>query len=530
MRARLTSFLESRVPATCICLLVLLGGCAQDRTRDETRDSNTLTVLYPVDEWGLGPAWSYPSQFLVFLPLVERNAQGELEGVLARRWEHSPDYREWTIHLRTDVRWHDGVPFTAHDVEFTLNLWAQDLGGAAPAGITVEVLDDSTYTLRLGGQSSGTPLDDYLVYYPKHLLEGLDPNDLYEWDFWTHPIGNGPYRFVNSIPKTMMELEANPDYFRGQPPIERVVLKFGESSLTELFSGNVDVLTYFNQLDIPNLVDDARYAVYYQANLSRAKAILWSHTSALFSDPKMRIALTMAIDRRELQRFLNLPNDAPVFDVIYTDRQLMQNALPAPVPHEREQAIRILEDLGWQDSDGDDIRDRQGEPLQFTALVTLGDWARGAEETAVYVQNELRRVGVRMDIEIQEESAGRERIRSGDFEAAISDITYNMHAEFFGADSPLGYRNPAVIDLIREARRTANPDVVDRVYRDLWAIFKDDLPVTFLFPAYWTTVANHRVRGLSAPYRAEPVWYMEHLWIEEQGRAPLTTRPPVPNP
>ena len=59
---------------------------------------------------------------LVFLPLVSRNEEGELEGRLARRWEHSPDYRIWTIHLRTDVRWHDGEPVSAHDIKFTLDL------------------------------------------------------------------------------------------------------------------------------------------------------------------------------------------------------------------------------------------------------------------------------------------------------------------------------------------------------------------------------------------------------------------------
>ena len=196
-----------------------------------------------------------------------------------------------------------------------------------------------------------------------------------------------------------------------------------------------------------------------------------------------------------------------------TGRQLMRNELPVPIPHDRERAIRMMEDLGWRDSDGDGIRDRQGEPFQFTALVTRGDWARGAEETAVYVQNQLRRVGVQMDVEIQDDGAGRGRLRRGDFEAAISDITYSMHDEFFGADSPLGYRKAAVIDLFREAGRTVSPDVLDQLYRDLWARFQEDMPVTFLFPAYWTTVANHRVRGLSAPYRAEPVWYMEHLWI-----------------
>ncbi|MCH7921110.1 MAG: hypothetical protein IIC50_24465, partial [Planctomycetes bacterium] len=51
-----------------------------------------------------------------------RDAEGRLVGRLARRWEHSPDYREWTYHLRTDVRWHDGVSVTAYDIAFTIDV------------------------------------------------------------------------------------------------------------------------------------------------------------------------------------------------------------------------------------------------------------------------------------------------------------------------------------------------------------------------------------------------------------------------
>ena len=73
------------------------------------------------------------------------NENGALEGRLAKSWEHSPDYRSWTIHLRTDVRWHDGVPVTAHDVKFTLDLLSHpDVLQESPDAYTVTVLDDST--------------------------------------------------------------------------------------------------------------------------------------------------------------------------------------------------------------------------------------------------------------------------------------------------------------------------------------------------------------------------------------------------
>ncbi|MGH7754344.1 MAG: ABC transporter substrate-binding protein, partial [Gemmatimonadales bacterium] len=203
--------------------------CARDGPGER---EHTLTVLYPVDQ----RSWAFyvPSQFLVFLPLARRNVHGEFEGWLARSWEHSPDYRTWTIQLRPDVRWHDGIPVTGGDVKFSLDLLAHpDVGGEAPGAYAVRVLDDTTLVVTLRKGASGFWLD-YDVTYPKHLLQGLDPKTFYDWDFWTHPVGNGPYRYVRHVPKTMMEFEANPDYFRGRPEVDRVVLKFGEPVITEL--------------------------------------------------------------------------------------------------------------------------------------------------------------------------------------------------------------------------------------------------------------------------------------------------------
>ena len=107
----------------CICLVVLLGAaCARDRT-GSVGDASTFTVLVPSDEWVLSPARRGAASFLVFLELATPNERGELEGRLAESWEHLPDSREWTIQLRTDVRWHDGVAVTAHDVKFTVDLF-----------------------------------------------------------------------------------------------------------------------------------------------------------------------------------------------------------------------------------------------------------------------------------------------------------------------------------------------------------------------------------------------------------------------
>jgi peptide/nickel transport system substrate-binding protein len=475
-------------------------------------DVSTVTVLYPTDERGLGPEYDSPAQFLTFLPLVARNEDGELEPRLAESWEPSSDYRTWTVHLRTDVRWHDGMPVTAHDVAFSVRLLSRpDVGYMAPDEVSISVLDDSTLTWA---SSTTSPLSDYRTYYPKHLLEALDPTRFYEWEFWTAPVGNGPYRYVRHVPKTMMQLEVNPDYPLGTPQVERVVLKFGQESLPELLSGNVDVAADVNPMELLKLDGDPRFRR-YDLRTPRVTALHWNHRHDLFHDTAVRRALTMAIDRSELLGVLNLPRDLPLFDVVFSERQW--DSLPAPLPFDPDRARDLLGQVGWLDRDGDRILERDGVPFRFVVLVT-GD----VEREAVYVQDQLGRVGVRMDIErLSDWAQVFRRVRTGDFEGAISPLLMELTSPlgqlgFFGEDSYIGYANPRAHELLRMAANTGDPAVLDRIYLRLMDVFQADVPVTLLHPVPSTHVATTRLVGLSSPYRADPVWYMEHLRLEDR--------------
>ena len=520
-------------------------GCAPRGDQARAKLS-AITVLSCCDERLLGPLGDDPPKFLVFLPVVTRNAHGELEGCLAQSWEHSPDYRAWTVHLRKDLRWHDGVPVTAHDVKFTLDLFMHPAVLWVPLGAyAVAVLDDRTYTITYtyhGRVSSGRGLagspgeDDYTVYWPKHLLDKLDPKDLNNWDFWTHPVGNGPYRYVRHVPKTMMELEANPDYYRGKPKIERVVLKFGDPSgpgaVTELVSGNVDMAVDINRMYLLKLRGDPRFRV-YDAPYSGSSGtdavilILWNQRHAPFRDPKVRRALTLAINRRELHQVLNLSEETPTFDVIFTERQFRRDEFPEPLPYDPELAKKLLDEAGWHGQNGEGLRQRGGRPFRFAALATP---YQGEDKAAVYIQAGLRRMGIQMDVTVVEWEANRKRVMAGEFEAAIppvfggGDYLRVLSGESETGDrpgvqgSPIGYVNPKVTTLLKEARDTLNPDEQDRIYRALWPIFQADLPMTFLYPYLVTAVATRRVRGLSSPWRANPVEHMEDVWLEEEGR------------
>ncbi len=255
---------SQRLTLLCACLLVVAGPACRRPDDQASSDESAVTVLYIGDERILGPYWSVPAQFLMFLPLVTQDQSGQVQPRLAQRWQHSNDYREWTFHLQRDVRWHDGIPVTAHDIKFSMELFAHPdvLFADAGHGIkSITVPDDST--LRITYTRPTHALNTWAVYYPRHLLKDLEPKEFYGWEFWTHPVGNGPYRYVRHVPKTMIELEANLDFYKGRAKIDRVVLKFGGgTALTELLSGNVDAITSVNRADIPKLAGDPRFRVY----------------------------------------------------------------------------------------------------------------------------------------------------------------------------------------------------------------------------------------------------------------------------
>jgi peptide/nickel transport system substrate-binding protein len=479
------------------------------------------TILYPVDERAVGPYYQMPSQFLLFLPLTIENPRGELEGRLARHWEHSPDYRTWTITLRDDVRWHDGMPVTAHDIKFTLDLMSHPKVLRHPPGASiVTVRDASTCTISYSRRVTD-PLSSYTVYYPKHLLEQLDPGEFYQWPFWTRPVGNGPYRYVRHAPHMMMELEANPDYFRGKPKIEHVVLQFGRefgeaASLTDLLSGAVDAATYVSRTDVPKVRGDRRFRVYFHIQPDNLQTILWNRQARVFRDPGVRRALTLAIDRRELNRLLDLPEEIPIVDALFTERQFRRGDLPPSLPHDPGEAKRLLDAAGWRGADGSDRRDGEGRVLRFTALTTQ---LQDLEKAAVYVQAQLRRIGVVMEIQSADLASMRARVMAGRFEAAFfpiySDGEYGHHA-MFGSGSPLGPSDPRVVELLEFAQRVVDPAEVDETYRRLAPFFAADIPATLLYPSVWTHVVHRRVRGLSSPWHAEPVWYLEDLWLDDR--------------
>ena len=501
-----------------------LAGAAGCRTKRAPGSANTVIVLYPGDEWSLGPAWDMAAQRMVFLPLVARNSRGEPEGRLAERWEHSADFRTWTIRLRDGIRWHDGVPVTAHDVKFTLDLLAHpDVLYFSPDALQVRLVDDLTYqvTCRQYGSSGGE--DDWLTYYPKHILGKLDSKGFYNWDFWKQPVGNGPFRHVRTVDRTMIELEANADYYRGRPKIQKVILKFaGTRAVPELESGAVDAAVWVGRADVLKLSDDPRFRVHQQILAGMHNVLFWNHRNPLFAETNVRRALTLAIDRRGLYQLLNFPADTPICDASPSGRQLDRRDLPDPIPYDPVLANRLLDAAGWDRRNRQGIRERSGRAFDFTVVCNFDPFG-GHGEAAVYIQAALKRAGVRMNIRPLDQAGVDRRVEDGDYEAAIGIVnTYGSSSlasaggvHLYRRFQAAGYANAKLVEIFGRLWKAVDDDTVDSVFRDLAALFQQDVPATYLFPDVWSTVASARIRGVEdCYYLGDITGSMDRLWLE----------------
>lgn len=515
------------IAATLIVFGSFMAACVD--APPEVSRSLTLIVHVPnADEWLFSPAQADEPIFLVFLPIVQQGREGGIEGRLARSWEHSDDYRHWTVHLRTDVRWHDGVPVTAHDVAFTADLLMHpDVARIAPGAFTVTAVDDSTYTVEIhtaDERGAVTPTRAPTlagIPFPKHLLETLDPTEFFEWEFWLRPVGNGPYRYVRHTPQTMVELQANPDFYSGEPSIPRVVLRFsGENPLAELLSGNVDVALYVEWADLLKVQGDPRFRSYWTKDNWVFMGILWNVRTGPLADARVRRALTMAIDRRALHRKLNLPEETKLIESVFTERQYWSGALPEALPYDPGAAAELLARAGWTRQGGGWQRD--GEPLAFTMTVMAEEGDAILQSAAIYVQDQLRDAGVAVRIELADPGVLRERANAGEFDAILGEVLTapSPLAWEFGTDSYLGYHDDRVAELIARAGASIDPDATDSIYADLGAILREDLPMTALFPDYEMHVVRSRVRGLSSPWRAVPLRHMDEVLYDDGGSGP----------
>ena len=416
---------------------------------------------------------------------------------LASEWTVSEDQLTFTFTLRQGVTWHDGQPFTAADVKFTIDAAAAE-GSQSPAQDTVrtyvsavETPADGTVVIRLSQPYSPllTVLAEQLTVLPSHLLA----DDVYAATFAETPVGTGPYR-VAERQAGFITLEANADYW-GEPPFtERIILRDSPEASAQqagLLAGELDVIP-FNPTTMANL--EAQGYVVFRGLAGSVHGINVDLETPILQDVNVRRALQLSLDRERIQSVL-YANGLLANTVVSPAYGPYHNPNLPPVTRDVAAAGALLDEAGWTMGD-DGVREKEGQRLAFQYQA----WAaQQFQDIAAIAQASWLEAGIDVEL-VTVELANLADTMSGQFQLTTvgwpltSDAIVGLTQLFQSTDRTLaeggtrnvfGYKNDRVDKLLAEAyattdvaqRAAAAHQIQEQVYNDLPLI-------PFAHPAY----------------------------------------------
>jgi peptide/nickel transport system substrate-binding protein len=447
---------------------------------------------------------------LVYNGLVRYDKNLNLEGELAESWEVSRDGLVITFHLRKGVKWHDGVELTADDVMYTYKVTIDPKTPTPYSGDFLmvkkaEVLDKYTFRVTYSKPFAPALASWGAAVLPKHLLEG---KDIAKSELVRHPIGTGPYRFVEWKTGERIVLEANPGYWEGRPYIDRYVYRIIPDQATmflELKSKGIDFmgltpLQYARQSEFAAFREEFnkyRYLSFSYTYLG------YNLTNPLFQDKGVRKAISYAIDKQEMVDGVLL-GLGKVATGPYKPGTWVYNDKVERYGYNPQKAKELLAEAGWRDANGDGILDKDGKPFEFTVMTNQGNEARA--KTVEIIQKRLKEIGIIVKPRVMEWAAFLTRIDKKDFEAVVLGWTIGQDPDIYdiwhsSKTQPkelnfITYKNPEVDELLIKARETFSQGERKRYYDRIQEILAEDAPYTFLYVPDALPAVHARFRGI----------------------------------
>ncbi|KKB09132.1 ABC transporter substrate-binding protein [Devosia chinhatensis] len=451
------------------------------------QDSNTLVVGMDVDAGTLDPrlmrdTTASRTADLIYSGLVHITPSLEAVPDLAESWE-TPDPTTFIFKLRPDLTFSDGSPLTADDVVFTFTtLIDPDLNAPSRALYTpisaVEAVDAQTVKFTLSAPYA--PLLSYLDIgiVPKALVEGGH-------DIALNPVGAGPMKLVSWNRGSEIVLEANENYWGEAPAIENVTLKIigDNSARSQAFeAGDLDVVqSPLAPQDIERLSADDRFGNVITAGLG-VNYLNFNAKDPLLADPKMRQAFAMLVDQDTIVNDIYEGVDQVATSIILPSSWAYSDSITQPT-FDIDGAIALFNELGWSDTDGDGILDKDGKPLEVTLATHSEDTNR--VQTVEFLQAMFEAAGVKAIAQISDwPSFSTNYVQQGKHQIAllgwlnIVDPDRLMFAQLT-TDGPTnwgGYSNPQVDELLQLGRSTLDQAGRAEAYQDAAAIIAEELP------------------------------------------------------
>jgi peptide/nickel transport system substrate-binding protein len=452
--------------------------------------------------------------------LVGANEDFSLKPGLATSWEQL-DENTWEFKLRENVTFHDGSPMTAKEVKFTLEkvIAANSKVASMLKVDTIEVVDNYTFKIKT---AEINPILPGILHYPDTAI--ISPTSFDEAGEFVKPVGTGPYKFESFDEQTrILTVVKNENWWGGEVGLDKMILKGIPDPNTRAMAienGEVDftVDVPYSETDRIDAIDGITVEKYKTPRVYKLDINL-KHEP--LEDVRVRQAMSYAIDRYEITEHV-LYNVGEAAAGPFLPTMVWANKSLSPYTRDLEKADELLTAAGWVDTDGDGIRDKDGEPLKIN-LMTYS--ARpGLPPMAEAMAAQLREAGIDVETEVMEMGSIDDRKEKGDWDlylaayniAMVPDPEYILTNWYMtnGTDNGPGYSNPEVDALITEARKITDLEERYKKFNDVEAIVNEEQPMIIVAYYGCAIVKKDYVKGYvfdptAHDYRINAGMYLE---------------------
>ncbi|MBE6066583.1 MAG: ABC transporter substrate-binding protein [Clostridium lundense] len=489
-------------------LLAGCGGGDKQTTSGNASAPKTLIYAQGSDPRGLDPAYVDDGESAkiivnVYEGLLQyKEGSTEVEPCLATEWKISGDGKEYTFKLRQGVKFHDGTPFNADAVKFNIDRQIppqakDDMPYASFTFAPVEKVEKvDEYTVKVTLKEPYTPFLANLAMSLAAPIASPDAIKKNNGNLNENPVGTGPFKFVSWKKGEAVTLEKNNEYWGEKAKSDKVVFKFTKENsvrASELMTGSVDIIDGVDPNDIKKLTD-SKMELFNEQGMN-INYMAFNTSRAPFNDVKLRQAISYAIDREELVKYLY----QGFADVAY-------NPMPSFMPGFNDK----LKSYQYNPEKAKELLKAAGKENLQVKMITYSNPRPynpvNGQKLAESIQNYLSKVGIKATIDVYPWKEYKEKIAQGEGDI----LFYGWNGDNGDADNFLSlfdskeikstlnaarYNNPKVDELLIKGRKTPNGEERNNIYKEIQKIVDEEavwLPISYAksIAAYSSKVKN----------------------------------------
>lgn len=419
---------------TFICIFLfspLLLGCtnaSDEAATSEGSKENMLTIAWPRDVGEMNPHVYNPSQLfaqsMIYEPLVSYGDRGELKPHLAESWEISEDGKDYTFHLREDVKFSDGNSFNAEIVKknFDTILNHMDLHswlGFLSKIRSTEVIDEYTFKMTLTEPYYPTIQELAVVRPVRFLGEAGFPEDDDTSKGVVKSVGTGPWTLEEYKTDEYAIFKRNENYWGELPEVEKIqvkvipdaetrVLAFEKGELDLIYGEGVITLDAFKQLESTD-----KYETTISDPVATRQLVMNSNREQL-SDERVRQSLHYGFNKQSMVEGITSGLEEVADFILPTNLPYTSDIDVRSIDYDIEKAEELLDEAGWIIPEGKKVREKDGQPLEIEMMY---DSAESIQKTmAETLQSEWATIGVKLNIVGVELAVQVQRFKDNDFD------------------------------------------------------------------------------------------------------------------